>query len=203
MPGYSTRRDAIRPPSKPGKRQQQPADGCENSDQQQQDHRGCSGTARAAVGAKRKRSEASAPDHKHAQQADKSAPQTTGTTAVVHPSSAARSDQQKAKKSPARLPSKPKSNSRRPKPQSKSVDSEYDSEDEIPLYTLSQKQKPAAPLGGRHSGSKQQAGDLFAKSPHRDAAAAASALAFFGKSKSGQGKPSAVLAANSGLPPFC
>ena len=206
MPGYSTRKGTTRPQPKPGKRQQHPVDGCDTLGQQQepqQNNESCSATAHAVVGAKRKRCEASASENNHTQQADKSAPQTTGTTSVVRPGSAARSDQQKAKKSPARLPSKSKSNSRKPKPQSRPVDSQYDSEDEIPLYTLSQKQKATAPLGGRHTGSNYQANGVFAKSPKRDAAAAASALAFFGKSKRVQGLPSAMLAANSGLPPFC
>lgn len=227
MPGYSTNKGTTRPDSRPGKRQQNSLGGISGQEQQtQHDKGGCSpATALAVFGAKRKRkrSEASASERGYTQQADESTSQTTGVASVVQPSNAAASDQQKAKQSPASLPSKSKSNSKRPKSRFKSLDSEYDPEDEIPLYTLAQKQKPATPVGGRHSDSKQQVNGLSTQKPQqrkaadsgskqlangfstqstqRNAAAAASAVAFFGTSRRGQGKPLSPLAANSGLPP--
>ena len=194
MPGYSTRRGSARPHSKAGKKQQTPTESGDNSGAKrkpQQSKVRCSpASSPAAVGAKRKRSEEGASEFERSELADNNVPRTTGVDRVVRPSSgAARSDQQKAKKLPARSPAKSsvksRRNSKRARSRLNSLDSEYDPEDEVPIYTLAQKQKPAAPLD-RQSNSREQANRLSAASRQRNAAAAASAAASFGNTKSGK-----------------
>lgn len=205
MPGYSTSTGRTRPQAKASKRQQIPGDDVDLSgpkSQPQQNKRRCSpASTLAAAGAKRKRSEQGTSASHGSQTPSSTSPHTTGIASVNHAGIVTRSDQQKATKSPARPSAKPSKGSKRKKLRPKVVDSEHDPDDEVPLYTLAQKQKqkPATPLS-RQSNSREHANGVSAASRQRNAAAAASAAGFLGGGrKTDQRKPAAL---SPGLPPL-
>lgn len=211
MPGYSTGK--TRSQATAGKRQHcsgEGSDGLESTKHSGHNKRRCSPASNLpAAGAKRKRSEEGASECQHSHNAGSSLPHTTGIAPRKTSGSAARSDQQKATKSPDRSSAKPSKPRKREKARGKVVDSDYDPEDEVSLYILAQKHKhkhkhkPAALLG-QHCNSREQAHALLAAaSRERNAKAAALAAGFLGGGpKSGQGKPAAPLAFSSGLPPL-
>lgn len=214
MPGYST--GNTRSQATAGKRQHLSGEGSDvlgPTKHARHNKRRCSPASNLpAAGAKRKRSEEGASECQHSHNAGSSLPHTTGIApGKTSSGSAARSDQQKATKSPERSLAKPSKPRKREKARGKVLDSDHDPEDEVSIYILAQKykhkhkqkQKPAALLA-RHSNSREQAHALLAAaSRERNAAAAALAAGFLGGGpKSGQGKPAAPLASSSGLPPL-
>ena len=202
MPGYSDCTGSKRPQSKASKRQQCPTEDADllgPKKQPQQNKRRCPpASTLAAAGAKRKRSEEDASACHDNRNPSSSTPHTTGIAPGNHPGTVARSDQQKARKSPARPSPKPSKTGKKGKPQRKVVDSECDTDDEVPLYTLAQKQKQkqkSAALLSRQSSSREQANGVSAALRQRNAAAAASAASaagfLSGRPKTGQEKPAA------------
>ena len=207
MPGYSTSTGGTRPQSKASKLRQAPVKDDDLSGpkkQPQQNKRRCwPASTLAAAGAKRKRSEGGTSASHDSRNPGRCSPHTTGIAPRNHSGNVARSDQQKATKSPVRPSAKPSKSSKRAKPRRKVVDSECDPDDEVSLYTLAQKQKqkqkPAAPLGSQ-SNSREQANGVSAASRQRNAAAAASVAGFLGGGpKTGQRKSAAL---SPGLPPL-
>lgn len=205
MPGYSTSTGSTQLQSNSSKRQQLSGEDVGLSQpkkQPEQNKRRCSpASTLAAAGAKRKRSEAGTSACHDSQNLGSNSPHTTGIAPGRHPGNVARSDQQKARKSPARPSAKPSKTSKKGKTGRQVVDSEYDPDDEVPLYTLAQKQKQKiAALLSRQSNSREQANGVSAASRQRNAAAAASAAGFLGGGpKTNQGKPAAP---STGLPPL-
>lgn len=211
MPGYST--GNTRSQTTAGKRQHRSGEGSDvlgPTKHSRHSKRRCSPASNLpAAGAKRKRREEGASECQHSHNAVSSLPHTTGIAPGRAFGNAARSDQQKATKSPDRSSAKPSKPRKREKARGKVLDSDHDPEDEVSIYILAQKhkqkhkQKPAALLA-RHSNSREQAHALLAAaSRERNAAAAAVAAGFLGGGpKSGQGKPAAPLTSSSGVPPL-
>ena len=209
MPGYSTGK--TRSQATAGKRQQcsgEGSDGLGPTKHSGHNKRRCSPASNLpAAGAKRKRSEEGTSECQQSHNAGSSLPHTTGTAPGKSSGSAARSDQQKATKSPDRSSAKPSKPRKREKARGKVLDSDCDPEDEVSLYILAQKHKhkhkPPALLARRCTSREQAHALLAAASRERNAKAAALAAGFLGGGpKSGQGKPAAPLASSSGLPPL-